>query len=75
MTTCVHLYHLGAPVPWEDVRPPGIDGCQPPCRCWDLNPSSQEKQPLLLTTEASLPKLPDLVDESPSLGPRALQLG
>ena len=30
-----------------------IDGCEPPYGCWELNPSPQEEQPVLLDTEPS----------------------
>ena len=31
-----------------------IDGCEPPCGCWELNSGPLEEQPVLLTTEPSL---------------------
>jgi hypothetical protein len=31
-----------------------IDGCEPPCGCWDLNLGPLDEQPVLLTTETSL---------------------
>ena len=31
-----------------------IDGCEPPCGCWDLNSGTLEEQSVLLTTEPSL---------------------
>ena len=31
-----------------------IDGCEPPCGCWELNSGSLEEQSELLTTEPSL---------------------
>jgi hypothetical protein len=31
-----------------------MDGCEPPCSCWDLNLGSLEEQSVLLTTESSL---------------------
>ncbi|XP_052581275.1 putative methyltransferase C9orf114 homolog isoform X2 [Peromyscus californicus insignis] len=40
----------------EDIRShetTGIDGYEPPCRCWELNSGPLEKQPVLLTTETS----------------------
>jgi hypothetical protein len=30
-----------------------MDGCEPPCGCWDLNLGSSEEQLALLTTEPS----------------------
>lgn len=30
-----------------------MDGCELPCDCWELNPSSLEKQQVLLITEPS----------------------
>ena len=32
---------------------PRLDGCEPPCCCWELNSRSLEKQTVLLTSEAS----------------------
>ena len=31
-----------------------MDGCEPPCGCWDLNSGPSEEQLVLLTTEPSL---------------------
>ena len=31
-----------------------MDGCEPPCGCWDLNSGPSEEQSVLLTTEPSL---------------------
>ena len=31
-----------------------IDGCEPPCRCQELNSGLLEEQPVLLTTKPSL---------------------
>jgi hypothetical protein len=31
-----------------------MDGCEPPCGCWDLNSGPVEEQPVFLTTEPSL---------------------
>jgi hypothetical protein len=47
--------------PEQGVRSPGAgitDHCEPPCRCWELNPGPLQEQPVLLTTEPSfqLPK-------------------
>jgi hypothetical protein len=30
-----------------------MDGCEPPCGCWDLNSGPSEEQSALLTTEPS----------------------
>ena len=30
-----------------------VDGCEPPCGCWDLNSGPLEEQPVLLPTEPS----------------------
>jgi hypothetical protein len=32
-----------------------IFGCELPCGCWELNSGPLEEQPMLLTTEPSLP--------------------
>ena len=37
-----------------------MDGCVPPCGCWDLNSGPLEEQSVLLTTEPSLQPLNDL---------------
>jgi hypothetical protein len=35
-----------------------IDGCEPPCGCWEFNSGPLEEQPVLLNSELSLqPKL------------------
>ena len=31
-----------------------IDGCEPPCGCWELNSRPLEEQPVLLATEPPL---------------------
>ena len=37
---------------------PIIDGCEPPCECWELNSGPLEEQSVLLTTEPFLqPKI------------------
>lgn len=38
-----------------DPRTEDIDGCWPPCRCWDLNPGPQQEQQVLLLGEPPLP--------------------
>jgi hypothetical protein len=32
---------------------PIIDGCEPPCGCWELNSAPMEEQMVLLTTAPS----------------------
>ena len=32
---------------------PIIDGCEPPCGCWELNARPLEEQAMLLTSEPS----------------------
>jgi hypothetical protein len=34
-----------------------MDGCEPPCGCWDLNSGLSEEQSVLLTTEPTLKPL------------------
>jgi hypothetical protein len=34
-----------------------MDGCEPPCGCWDLNSGPSEEQSVLLTNEPSLQPL------------------
>ena len=43
-------------VPTSQKGAPGliIDGCEPPCGCWELNSGPLEEQSVLLTTEPSL---------------------
>ena len=36
---------------------PTIDGCEPPCDCWELNSDPLEEQPVLLTAEPFLQPL------------------
>jgi hypothetical protein len=43
-----------------------MDGCEPPCVCWDLNSGPSEKQSVLLT---AVPSLQPHVEHSYSLGP------
>jgi hypothetical protein len=31
-----------------------MDGCEPPCGCWDLNSGPSEEQSVLITSEPSL---------------------
>jgi hypothetical protein len=37
---------------------PIIDGCEPPCGCWELISGPLEEQSVLLTAESSLQPLP-----------------
>ena len=48
-------------VPTSQKGAPGliIDGCEPPCGCWELNLGPLEEQSVLLTCEPSL-QLPSL---------------
>jgi E3 ubiquitin-protein ligase NEDD4 len=39
---------------------PITDGCEPPCRCWELNSGPLEEQLVLLTADTSL-QAPDLI--------------
>ena len=62
MSVCLHVYLsttcvqcLWRPEEGGRVSGPGItDGCEPPCDCWELNPSPLQKQPVFLATEPSL---------------------
>jgi hypothetical protein len=38
-----------------------IDGCEPPCGCWDLNSGPLEEQLVLLTAEPSLQPKKDVL--------------
>ena len=42
------------------------DGCEPPCRCWELNSEPLEEQPVLLTTEPSLQPSLGLLSDVPA---------
>ena len=50
---------LPACMPAGQKRAPDliIDGCQPPCDCWELNSGPLEEQSVLLTSEPSLQPL------------------
>lgn len=62
---CFHVYlcTICAQCLWrqeEGTWPSGTgvtDHCEPPCRCWELNLGSLEKQQVLLPTEPSLQPL------------------
>ena len=47
---------LSADIPAYQKRAwnPITDGCEPPCRCWELNSGPLEEQSELLTSEPSL---------------------
>lgn len=58
MSPCVpHMFLVhtedrrGIWIPGDGVT----DGCEPPCRCWESNPSSLEKQSVFLTVISSAP--------------------
>ena len=42
------------PVGQKRAPDPIIDGCEPPCGCWELNSGPLEEQAMLLTSEPSL---------------------
>ena len=51
-----YVYNILPPcMPTFQKRAPDLitDGCEPPCGCWELNPSTLEKQPVVLTAELS----------------------
>ena len=56
-----YVYEYSSKYVWErDIRSPGatvIDGCEPPCRFWELDSGPVEKQPMFLITEPSLQSL------------------
>jgi hypothetical protein len=42
----------------DQVRRTGtgvVNGCEPVCGCWELNPGPLQEQPVLLTAEPSFP--------------------
>ena len=47
MLSCLQIHQ-------KRLLDPIIDGCEPPCDCWELNSGPPEKQSVLLTAEASL---------------------
>ena len=52
-----YIYNILPPcIPECQKRVPDLitDGCEPPCRCWELNSGPLEEQPVLLTTEPPL---------------------
>ena len=44
-----------------------IDGCEPPCCCWDLNSGPLEELKVLLTAEPSLQSKATLIKDNISL--------
>jgi hypothetical protein len=44
-----------------------MDGCEPPCGCWDLNSGPLEEQSVLLPTEPAIPYPWEMYDNTPSL--------
>ena len=49
-----HFFIFFLSVHQERASGPSTGGCEPPCRCWELNLGSLEEQSVLLTTEPSL---------------------
>jgi len=39
-----------------------VDGCEPPCGCWELNSGPLEEQTVLLTSEPSLQPKRDIFE-------------
>lgn len=59
---CIHVCYIHAtPVgAKEDISLLGTGvpvGCEPPCRCWEVNPGPLEEHPVLLTSKPSLQPL------------------
>lgn len=63
MCVCVHLHEFKCTMClWElqeDRRGcwmPGVvtNSCEPPCRCWDLNPETLQEQKVTFMTEPPL---------------------
>ena len=53
-----YIYNILPPCKPEcQKRVPDLitDGCEPPCRCWELNSGPLEEQAVLLTSEAISP--------------------
>jgi hypothetical protein len=42
------------PVCQKRASDSSIDGCEPPCGCWELDSGPLEEQPVLLTSELFL---------------------
>lgn len=57
LPTCVHVHRVRCPMPSEVRRGCWIpwnwvmNGCEPPCECWEPNPRHLQKQRVLLVTE------------------------
>ena len=52
---CVHCSYLQT---LQDMESDLVmDGCEPPCGCWELNSGPLEEQSVLLTAEPSLQPL------------------
>jgi hypothetical protein len=51
---CMWAHCLGLQTHQKRAWDPIIDGCEPPCGCWELNSGPLEEQSVLLTTEPSL---------------------
>ena len=52
LCACLYVYH-GHTVPAEGVSSPGtevMDGCEPPCGCWELNLVPLQDRWVLLTS-------------------------
>jgi hypothetical protein len=49
---CVHCHFLQTYQ--KNASDPVIDGCEPPCGCWELNSGPLEEQSVLLFPELSL---------------------
>lgn len=60
LPSCVYVQHVCAWCPRRSEegvgypRPGLMDNCEPPCRCWKLNPDPLQEQPVLLITGPSL---------------------
>jgi hypothetical protein len=50
---CVWVHHCSLHT-HKRTSDPIIDGCEPPCGCWELNSGALEEQLVLLTAEPSL---------------------
>jgi hypothetical protein len=48
------MHHCSLQTHQKRASDPIIDGCKPPCGCWELNSGPLEEQPVLLTAEPSL---------------------
>jgi hypothetical protein len=51
----IYMYHCSYPQTHQKrTSDLIIDGCEPPCGCWDLNSGPLEEQSVLLTAEPCL---------------------